>query len=260
MDFTQEWDNVANAYALTFGKKDFEKEMHNQFSACPVKSIINNSVTTLSYTQDVDFAEAVVTGAMFKLAPNVPKCEKDCDWEIVVKPGETYYHMRTIVTNRNRGSKCKIHVDLDQCFSTNGNLIVLENADGPHNIEYWCGGNSTGRMRVEFKGNSIIEKHYTVQTNFLPHRNTLRNALSTMGLHVTVEGMASTLSGFGGSVAQWFHGLVGKLGSLITGMSLLKTASSVVCLFVAYMSLMRGSTISAVIWVACKIYTRSLGC
>nr|QRW42872.1 MAG: polyprotein [Placeda virus] len=255
--FTKKWDTEHGGYQLDFAKRDFETQLHNNFVDCGLESEIKNNVTTLSYNQAIEWVEFKIVGNNFHFADSVPYCKNLNKWTIKAEAGLTYYHRRTQIKYTNSGEKCKIFVNIDGCYSTNGNLIVLSKLDNQHIIEYWCGANSTGTAHINIAEGKVETKELKVLNNFLPHKNTIRNGFEKIVRAATVTDVKSWFSSLFSQVD--IHGLISYFSwiwLLIKGFSWIQIGLGVVLALLAWKQFMRGNMVQLfvtliIMWLLC---------
>lgn len=95
LDLRKKCNTAHGGYELTFGKKDFENHLNTHFVDCGLQFEVTNNVTTMEYSQHIDWVEFKIKGENFKFAKAVSFCRDISQWAISSEPGLTYYHRRT---------------------------------------------------------------------------------------------------------------------------------------------------------------------
>ncbi|ALL52888.1 polyprotein [Shayang fly virus 4] len=253
LNLQQRWNIEHGGYQVTYDTKDFEQQLHSSFVDCSLNSFINNTATTLKYYEDQVWAEFDISSTKFTFASSVPLCLDLNSWNISAEAGITGYHRVTKIKFINAGSRCRLFFDMDDCLSTNGRLIVLGKNEGPHTIEYWCGDNSTGRAEIHLAEDKAEIRTFNILTNFVPHKNTIRNTFTRVINGGSVADLSAILSNAFDSLnlASWYHAITKFFGGFFK-FGLFKLALGALLALGAWNCFVRGNMVG--VFLCCLLF------
>lgn len=244
LDLKQRWVPHESRYELTYRTADFESILFNGFHGCSINSRQNITGNSAVYIESMSYIEFDIKAPHFKDATAVPKCSNIDNWDITVEPGVEGFHKTTVVTFKNNAKQCKIFFNLQDCYSTDGQLVIRAKGQTPTRLEYWCAGNATGIANIELDGGKTTTKKLIVSTNYVPHRTQITNWFAGEWEHATIAGVETTLMGWFKQVD--FQGWAKWLTNWMSW-SWRKIIAGAILIWFAFWSFMNGSLMMTII-------------
>uniref|UniRef100_A0AAT9JNV8 Genome polyprotein n=1 Tax=Locusta migratoria associated flavi-like virus TaxID=3142496 RepID=A0AAT9JNV8_9FLAV len=231
------------AYEMTWRDADFADTMHNYVSNCPENGLVNSTGLSAVYYERIDLANLDLEAPIIGLGSPENQCATSADWRFEVTPGVEGYHQATVLTVANKGTLCAIVLELEGCYSTDGNVLHLGKNDGKKSIIFWCASNSTGILNYWTRSGKETQK-VVVNKNFYYHANYLQNKASQMLEVAQGQGLTSSISSF---FTNFDVSNLWQYVSMLLKLSWFKIIVCIIGLWLTYISFINGNILFSVV-------------